>query len=90
VLYKVLPFLTWLHLFGGRMGNGPLPAVADLTRPSWGWASLACLVTGLAVLIAAVGLGAGNVARVGALGFAAGVALVLAQAGRVLRLRHLL
>jgi hypothetical protein len=89
VLYRVLPFLTWLHLFGGRMGESPLPTVADLTRQSWGWASLACLVAGLAVLVPAVGLGAGDVARVGALGFAAGVALVLAQAGRVLRLRHL-
>jgi len=89
VLYKVLPFLTWLHLFGGKMGEAPLPTVADLTRPAWGWASLAFLVGGLLVLVPAVGLGVGGVARVGALGFALGVALVLAQAGRVLRLRYL-
>lgn len=89
VLYKVLPFLTWLHLFGERMGEKPLPTVADLTRPSWGWASLASLLAGLALLIPAVGFGAGGAARVGALGFAFGVALALAQAGRVLRLRYL-
>ena len=86
VLYKVLPFLTWLHLFGPRMGEGPLPTVADLTRPAWGWASLACLLAGLGVMVPAIGFGLGAVARIGAIAFALGVALVLAQAGRVLRL----
>ncbi len=88
VLYKVLPFLTWLHLFGDKMGEAPLPTVADLTRPAWGWASLASLAAGLAVMVPAVGLGAGGIARVGAVGYALGVVLVLAQGGRVLRLRY--
>jgi hypothetical protein len=88
VLYKILPFLTWLHLFGQRMGDEPLPTVADLARPAWGWASLAFLLAGLTVMVPAVGLGAGAAARAGAAGFALGVGLVLAQAGRVLRLRY--
>ena len=88
VLYKILPFLTWLHLFGQKLGEGPLPTVADLTRPSWGWASLVCVLTGLAVMVPAVGLGVGTAARAGAVFFAVGVGLVIAQAARILRLRY--
>lgn len=88
VYYRILPFLTWLHLFGPRMGEPDLPTVADLTRPAWGWVSLGCLVSGLALLAPSVALGAGTAARVGALAFACGVGLVLAQAARVLALRR--
>jgi hypothetical protein len=88
VYYRILPFLTWLHLFGGRMGEPDLPTVADLTRPAWGWASLACLVSGLLVMVPAVALGAATPARAGAILVALGVALVLAQALRVLALRR--
>jgi hypothetical protein len=88
VQYKILPFLTWLHLFGQKMGEGPLPVVADLTRPSWGWASLACLVTGVLVIVPAVAVGSAAAVTAGAAAFALGVALVLAQAGRVLSLRY--
>jgi hypothetical protein len=88
VLYKILPFLTWLHLFGQKMGAEPVPTVADLTRPWCGWVSLTCLASGLGVLVVAVALGVGTAARMGAASFALGVALMLAQAGRVLMLRH--
>jgi hypothetical protein len=88
VYHRILPFLTWLHLFGPRVGEPDLPTVADLTRPGWGWVSLCCLVSGLALLVPSVALGAGTAARVGALAFACGVGLVLAQAVRVLALRR--
>ncbi|HSB52906.1 MAG TPA: hypothetical protein VLD58_01055 [Gemmatimonadales bacterium] len=88
VLYKILPFLTWLHIFGPRMGEAELPTVADLTRPAWGWVSLGCLAAGLSLLAPAIALGSGAVARLGALGVALGVALVLAQGARVLSMRY--
>jgi hypothetical protein len=88
VYHRILPFLTWLHLFGPRVGEPDLPTVADLTRPAWGWTSLGCLVSGVLVLAPAVALGAPAAARAGAALFALGVGLVLAQAARVLALRR--
>lgn len=88
ILYKILPFLTWLHLFGGRVGEADLPTVADLSRPAWGWISLACLAGGLLLLAPAVALGGAMVARLAAAAVMLGVGLVLGQAGRVLSMRY--
>lgn len=88
VYYRILPFLTWLNLFGPGGGGRPPSSPADLARHSWAWTSLVLLAMGLAATASAVLLGAAFWARTGAAMYAVGVALVLAQVVRVLRLRR--
>lgn len=83
VLQKILPFLTWLHRFGARVGERGLRRVADLSVPSWGWASLGLLGVGTLVLAIAVGAGGESAARFGAALVASGAAVLAAQGVRL-------
>ncbi len=87
IYQKILPFLTWLHRFGPRVGAPDLPTVADLVVPRWGWASLALFTAGTAVLAAGVGAASAAVARAGAALFAAGAAFLVAQGVRLRMVR---
>lgn len=76
---RIVPFLTWLHRFSSRAGQPGVPRIADLTSPAASWTTLGLLTIGVAVVAAGVAAGAGSIARVGAVSFAAGAALLLGQ-----------
>ncbi len=59
-LYKIIPFLTWLEVFGKRMGKGPVPRVQDLVNESRArpWFIAYFITVAIASLVLAVGNGA--------------------------------
>jgi len=90
--YKILPFLNWLHRFGGVAGDRPVPLLRELVDERLAWSSFALLLTGfvgvlsgLLVVNAALVRGAGAVYAGGVLLLVANVfrlALPLALSGR--------
>lgn len=58
-LYKIVPFLTWLEVFGKKLGKGPVPRVQDLVKESRArpWFIAYFVTTALASLALAVGHG---------------------------------
>ncbi len=84
---KILPFLTWVYRFSGHVGAPGMPKVADLTVPSWGWASVALLAGGTLLLAVAVAAGQAGAARAGATLVAGGAAVLVAQGVRLATIR---
>jgi len=84
VYYRILPFLTWLHLQGPASKNNRVPRSEELLTPPLAWASLVFLTSGLVVLIASILLELPGMAQAGAAGFAVGVGLVVAHHLRLL------
>lgn len=84
VLYKILPFLAWMNLFGPRAAQQGAPTQADLTSSGLVRLSLACLAPGVWGLAGGVLGSHAAVARAGALLYLAGVVVVLAQYLRIL------
>ncbi len=58
-LYKIIPFLTWLEVFGKRMGKGPVPRVQDLVNESRArpWFIAYFITVAIASLVLAIGNG---------------------------------
>lgn len=79
ITYKILPFLTWLHRFGGTRVRAGAPTVRDLTSRPLAWASLMLVTSGVGILTAGVLLGTHVLAYAGAAGFATGVAIICGQ-----------
>ncbi len=85
--YKILPFLVWYHRFGPLAGKQPVPHVAGLYASRPGNAAAALLVTGALGLLATILTGAADLARLPALVFAIGAAIVAAQMFSISRRR---
>ncbi|HSL69369.1 MAG TPA: hypothetical protein VK864_03965 [Longimicrobiales bacterium] len=77
--YKIVPFLVWFHRFGPLAGKGPVPRVAELYDARMANAVAALLVLGAITLTVSVALGAGRVARAGALLLLCGSAVEAVQ-----------
>jgi hypothetical protein len=86
VLYKILPFLAWMNLFGPRAAQAGAPAQADLTSTAMVRLSLALLVPGVWGLVGGTLLGHLALVLAGAFLYLAGVATVLGQYVRILLL----
>ena len=75
IWYRLLPFLIWLHFYGG--GTGPVPAPNALVHRPMAWLALALLAGGVAVLVIGSGMAAPAVVRAGA-GSVLGASLLIA------------
>ncbi len=84
VLFRIVPHLSYLHLFGRR--GGPVVPVDTVVHAGWARAAAVLLPLGLLVLVGGVLLGREDVARVGALGWLAGALTTLAVYVRMLLL----
>jgi hypothetical protein len=84
MMLKIVPFLVWYRAYGGRVGRGPVPTLAQIGWPRLEAAAWALLTSGMAALaLAALSgdaawlRGAAVVVVTGALAFAAVLARIL-------------
>jgi len=83
--YKIVPFLAWIARFRSCVGREKVPTVAELYSARVAEVQLVAMTAAVALLGAGVLAGSALAARVAAVGFAAGVALFVAQIVRVAR-----
>jgi hypothetical protein len=81
--HKIVPFLAWIARYQGRVGREQVPTVAELTSARAAHAELALVAGGVAVLALGVVAGSASVSRAGAIAFAVGVAVLVAQMARL-------
>jgi len=86
IWYRLLPFLIWLHFYGG--GERPVPSPTELVHRRTAWLALALLAGGVALLVIASGAASAVVARAGATSVLVGSLLVAAQYVRIYRGRR--
>jgi hypothetical protein len=86
VLYKILPFLAWMNLFGPRAAQAGAPRQEALTSAGLARLSLVCLAPGVWGMAGGILAGHPVLTRAGAWFYLAGVIAVLAQYARILLL----
>ena len=84
MMLKIVPFLVWYRVFAPRAGRDPVPTLAQLSSPAAEGTAYALVVSGVALLAAALAVAdpaliraAGAVLALGAIAFAAALAHVL-------------
>ena len=82
IAHRIVPFLSWLHLFGGMSRGTHAPPVTALVHRGMAWASLALLAVGTTLTAVGIHRGDAPIAGFGGLALAGGVLLVAAQFGR--------
>ncbi len=83
--YKIIPFLVWNHRYGPLLGKRKVPKVAELFSQGVAFADAALLVSGLTGLVVATLIASETLARIAAIGFAAGVWLQVLIIARIAR-----
>jgi hypothetical protein len=82
-LYKIVPLLAWTVHYRGRMGQGPVPTVADTYSARVAHVQLGLMTTGVLQLLGGIALGGARITRCGAILFLGGVLMFAGQLGRV-------
>ena len=81
--HKIAPFLAWIARYQRRMGHEHVPTVAQLTSARAAHAELALVAGGVATIAVGVLAGSTPVVRLGALAFALGAVVLVAQMARL-------
>lgn len=86
---KIIGFLTWMEVFGPRMGRGPVPPTAALTDARRIVLGLSLWAMGTAVLAASLALGHPVPAQAATILLLAGAGMIARETLAVRRLAHL-
>ena len=84
MLYKILPFLVWLHAYGPHVGSRRLPALNDLYSQTLQTAGLWSYLAALGIVAVAAALGHEPGVRIGSSLWALSLALFALNVGRIL------
>jgi hypothetical protein len=84
MLLKIVPFLVWYRAYGGRVGRGQVPTLAELSWAPGELLAFVLLTVGAAALAVTVALGDGSAIRVAAILVAGGAVAFAAVIGHVL------
>lgn len=83
--YKIVPLLAWTVRYKDALGKGTVPTIAATFSSRVAHVQLGLMALGVTLLAAGSGAASALVARIGAIGFLAGVLLFLSQILRVVR-----
>ncbi len=81
--WKIVPLLAWTVRYGGQMGKGRVPTVAELYSARLAHVQLVLMASAVVLIAGGIGAGSAVVVRTGALLYLAGALLFAGQMARV-------